>query len=155
MLGEQGRRLRDCGGDLALRRSDGVVAYQLAVAADDAAMGITEVVRGDDLLPSTPRQLLLFRLMGESPPSYAHLPLLHDARGARLAKRHKSLELAALRSAGIAPATITGFLAFLAGWLDKPEAAGPGDLLPHFSWKRLRGRFLQLPEDPLAVLERM
>jgi glutamyl-tRNA synthetase len=155
VLGEQRRSLGDCGGDFALRRSDGVVAYQLAVAADDAAMNITEVVRGDDLLPSTPRQLLLFRLMGEIPPSYAHLPLLRDAQGERLAKRHKALELAALRSAGIAPEAITGFLAFLAGWLDKPEAAGPGDLLPHFSWERLRSRLPYLPEDPLAALGRI
>jgi glutamyl-tRNA synthetase len=155
VLGEQRRSLRDCGGDFALRRSDDVVAYQLAVAADDAAMGITEVVRGDDLLPSTPRQLLLFRLMGKNPPSYAHLPLLRDAQGQRLAKRHKALELASLRSAGIAPAAVTGFLAFLAGWLDKPEAAGPEELLPYFSWQRLQSRLPNLPEDPLAALGRI
>jgi glutamyl-tRNA synthetase len=152
VLGERTFHLRDCGGDFALRRSDGVVAYQLAVAADDAAMGITEVVRGEDLLLSTPRQMLLFRLMGLRPPSYAHVPLLRDAAGVRLAKRHKALELAAFRATGVAPAAITGFLAFLAGWLDRPEAAGPYELLPLFSWNALRRRPPCLPENIACAL---
>ena len=91
LLGEQSFTLEDCGGDFALRRSDGVVAYQLAVALDDALMGITQVVRGRDILTSTPRQLALLRLWGFEPPAYAHIPLLLDGQGERLAKRHQSL----------------------------------------------------------------
>lgn len=147
VLGERRFTLRDCGGDFALRRSDGVVAYQLAVVADDAAMGITEVVRGDDLLLSTPRQLLLFRLLGGRPPGYAHVPLLHDASGERLAKRHKSLTLAALREAGASPEAVVGYLGWLTGFLERPIPALPGELLPVFSLASLRGRRLRLPED--------
>lgn len=131
--------------DFALRRSDGVFAYQLAVAADDAAMHITEVVRGEDLLASTPRQLLLFALMGAKAPRYAHIPLLCDTAGERLAKRHKSLELGSLRAKGVPPDAITGFLAFMAGWLPKPEPASPADILPLFSLKALQGKELKLP----------
>ena len=80
--------LEACGGDFALRRSDGVIAYQLAVVVDDGLMGITQVVRGEDLLVSTPRQLALFDLLGYPRPAYMHLPLLCDPEGERLAKRH-------------------------------------------------------------------
>ncbi|MDL2267309.1 tRNA glutamyl-Q(34) synthetase GluQRS, partial [Desulfovibrio sp. OttesenSCG-928-G15] len=98
------------------------------------------------LLASTPRQLLLFALMGKKAPRYAHIPLLCDNGGERLAKRHKSLELCALRARGVPPAAITGFLAFMAGWLPKPEPARPADILPLFSLETLRGRELRLPQ---------
>ena len=150
VLGPQRFSLADCGGDFALRRSDGVVAYQLAVVADDAAMGITEVVRGDDLLLSTPRQILLFRLLGNEPPDYAHVPLLHDAAGERLAKRHKSLALASLRAAGAAPEAVVGYLGWLAGFLERPQPARPGEMSAAFSLESLRGRYLRLPEDAAA-----
>ena len=101
LLGEQSFTLEDCGGDFALRRSDGVVAYQLAVALDDALMGITQVVRGRDILTSTPRQLALLRLWGFEPPAYAHIPLLLDGQGERLAKRHQSLGVRELRRQGV------------------------------------------------------
>lgn len=153
--GAQCFSLQDCGGDFALRRSDGVFAYQLAVACDDADMGVTQVVRGDDLLLSTPRQLLLLALMGKSPPSYAHVPLVHDAQGERLAKRHKSLELAALREAGIAPAAVTGYLAHLAGWRERPEALEPRELIAGFSLAALGGRVLRLPENAPERLLRL
>lgn len=152
VLGPQRASPADRGGDFALRRSDGVVAYQLAVAADDAAMGVTEVVRGDDLLPSTPRQILLFRLMGVPPPSYAHLPLVHDASGERLAKRHASLQIAALREQGLRPEAVVGYLGWLAGWLDAPRAVGPAGLLSGFSLASLAGRRLRLPGDPLREM---
>lgn len=147
VLGEKRYTVHDCGGDFALRRSDGVVAYQLAVAADDAAMGVTEALRGEDLLLSTPRQILLFRLLGHAPPRYAHVPLLHDAQGERLAKRHKSLSLACLRDAGASPEGVVGYIAWLAGMLERPAPTRPGELLAAFSLARLRGRRLQLPED--------
>jgi len=140
------------GGDFALRRSDGVVSYQLAVAADDAAMRVTEVVRGDDLLLSTPRQILLFRLMGAAPPIYAHLPLLRDASGERLAKRHQGLEIAALRQKGLSSEAVIGYLGHLAGWQERAQPATACDLLAGFSLAPLRGRKLRLPPDPVQAI---
>lgn len=90
-------------GDFVVWRSDGVPAYQLAVVVDDAAMRITEVVRGADLLLSTARQLLLYRALGLTPPAFFHCPLLTDEHGQRLAKRHDALSLRALRAAGRRP----------------------------------------------------
>lgn len=151
VLGERRFSMGDCGGDFALRRSDGVYSYQLAVVTDDAAMGVTEVVRGEDLLLSTPRQLLLFQLQDRPAPRYAHIPLLLDAQGQRLAKRHKGLEVAALRATGLTSEQVVGYLGWLAGWqpgLAAPVPAKPHDLLESFSFNALRGRRLQLPEHP-------
>lgn len=99
-------------GDFVVWRSDDLPAYQLAVVADDAAMEITEVVRGADLLLSTARQLLLYRALGSEPPSFYHCPLLRDETGARLAKRHDALSLRALREQGRTPADIRASLQF-------------------------------------------
>ncbi len=94
-------------GDFVVWRRDGVPAYQLAVVADDLAMGITEVVRGEDLLFSTFRQLLLYRALGVEPPTFYHTPLLADpATGQRLAKRHAALSLRHLRESGADPAAL-------------------------------------------------
>lgn len=128
VLGPQCISLHRCGGDFALRRSDGVWAYQLAVVVDDMRMGVTEVVRGEDILLSTPRQLLLYRLLGAVPPAFAHIPLLHDSAGERLAKRHKSLSLAALRESGCPPEAIVGYLAHTAGLTPSPAPVSPADL---------------------------
>lgn len=98
------------GGDFVVRRADGVWAYQLAVVVDDAAMGITEVVRGDDLLPSTPRQLALFDALGRTAPHYLHVPLVMGADGRRLAKRHASAGLRSLREAGWSAGRLRGWL---------------------------------------------
>ena len=87
---------RDCG-DFILRRSDGVWAYQLAVVVDDALMGVTQVVRGADLLPSAPRQAWLHRTLGYEPPEFAHVPLLTASDGRRLAKRDRDLDVGVLR----------------------------------------------------------
>ena len=144
ILGAQSFTLTDCGGDFALRRSDGVWAYQLAVVADDMAMGVTQIVRGEDILLSTPRQLLLWRLFGGTAPDFAHIPLLHDAEGERLAKRHKSLSLAQLREAGCRPENIVGWLAQLAGLAPSAEPATPRALADRLRseggmpWERLR-----------------
>ena len=140
--------LADCGGDFALRRSDGVFAYQLAAAVDDAAMGITEVVRGEDLLPSTPRQILLLRLLGAALPRYAHVPLVRDAQGRRLAKRHKGLEVRALRASGLSPEAVIGRLAHLAGLRTTPAPLSLAGLVEDFSFASLRGR-APMAEDPL------
>jgi glutamyl-queuosine tRNA(Asp) synthetase len=93
-------------GDFVVWRPDGVPSYQLAVVVDDAAMQITEVVRGEDLLKSTARQLLLYRALGLTPPSFYHCPLMTDESGARLAKRHDSLSLRKLREQSVAPETL-------------------------------------------------
>lgn len=90
-------------GDFVVWRRDDAPAYELAVVVDDAAMGITEVVRGEDLLVSTARQLLLYRALGLSPPAFHHCPLLRDASGRRLAKRDAALSLRELRARGVAP----------------------------------------------------
>jgi glutamyl-tRNA synthetase len=151
VLGPQAFTMKDCGGDFALRRSDGVFAYQLAVTVDDAAMGVTEVVRGEDLLLSTPRQILLLRLLGASAPRYAHVPLLHDSEGERLAKRHKSLELKVLREAGIGPEAVIGYLGHLAGFLDTLRPITARELLPLFSFRKLAGKRLVVHEDAFPL----
>ncbi len=99
-------------GDFVVWRHDDVPAYQLAVAVDDAGMGITEVVRGADLLLSTARQLLIYRSLALTPPAFFHCPLMLDERGARLAKRHDALSLHALRLQGLTPENIRGLPAF-------------------------------------------
>lgn len=126
---------QDCG-DFILRRSDGVFAYQLAVVVDDAAMGITQVVRGSDLLSSTPRQLWLQERLNLPHPEYGHLPLLLAPDGRRLAKRDRDLELGRLQEKYTAP-ELVGRLAFAAGLTDRPEAISPRELLPLFSWEKL------------------
>jgi glutamyl-tRNA synthetase len=93
-------------GDFVVWRHDGVPAYQLSVVVDDAAMRITEVVRGADLLQSTARQLLLYRALGVAAPQFYHCPLMTDEKGARLAKRHDALSLRRLRAEGMSPAQL-------------------------------------------------
>lgn len=106
--------LRDCG-DFIIRRSDGVYAYQLAVTVDDGAMGITQVVRGRDLLFSTPRQLYLYQLLGLTPPEFYHVPLLLAPDGRRLSKREHDLDMGALR-ARFSPEALLGWLAAWRAW---------------------------------------
>jgi glutamyl-tRNA synthetase len=124
--------LRQVGGDFVAWKSAGTPAYQLAVVVDDAAQGVTEVVRGDDLIPSTPRQLLLYEALGLSPPRFAHVPLVVGPDGRRLAKRHGDTRLSALRAAGVRPEALVGLLAWSCGWLDRPQPITPRDLLPRF-----------------------
>ena len=126
---------RDCG-DFILRRSDGVYAYQLAVVVDDAAMGVTQVVRGSDLLSSTPRQLWLQDRLGLPHPEYGHLPLLLAPDGRRLAKRDRDLELGRLQEEFTA-SELVGRLAFAAGLTDRPDPMTPRELIPFFSWEKL------------------
>ena len=109
-LGEQRRVASEDFGDFLIWNRDGIPAYELAVVVDDVAMGITEVVRGADLLTSTARQLLLYRALQSSPPAFFHCPLITDEQGIRLAKRHASLTLRTLRELGRKPAEIFGGL---------------------------------------------
>lgn len=126
---------RDCG-DFILRRSDGVYAYQLAVVVDDAMMGVTQVVRGSDLLDSTPRQLWLQDKLGLPHPEYGHVPLLLSGDGRRLAKRDRDQELGQLQQKYSAP-EIVGRLAFGSGLLPEYQPITPTQLLPYFSWNKV------------------
>lgn len=123
-------------GDFIIRRKDGAWAYQLVVVIDDALMGVTEVVRGCDLLLSSPQQIWLARLLGFEPPQFIHLPLLCNQQGQRLSKRDQSLDMASLRERYTAD-EIIGRLAWHAGLLAKPEPMSPQDLLPLFDWKQI------------------
>ena len=134
----------DCG-DFLLRRSDGLFAYQLAVVVDDAAMGVTEVVRGADLLSSTPRQLLLYELLGWEAPEFYHFPLLLSPDGRRLSKRDGDLGLGALRER-YTPEEIIGKLAYLAGQNPGGGPRTPEALAEDFHWDAVPRRDIPLPE---------
>lgn len=136
----------DCG-DFLLRRSDGLFAYQLAVVADDAAMGITEVVRGADLLSSTPRQLYLYHLLGLTPPSFIHFPLLLSPEGRRLSKRDAA---AGLDSLDLPPEEVLGRLAYLAGFHPSAAPRTAEALLADFSWERVPRRDIRIPAGLFA-----
>ena len=130
--------LRDCG-DFILRRSDGVYAYQLAVVVDDAWMGVTQVVRGSDLLSSTPRQRYLLELLGCPAPEYGHVSLLLAPDGRRLAKRDRDQELGALQQRFTAR-ELVGRLAHLAGLIPEAAPVSPEELVPLFAWEKLPRR---------------
>lgn len=132
IAGHQSFNLAEECGDFILRRADGAWAYQLAVVVDDAAMGVTEVMRGNDLLLSAAQQIWLYRRLGLTPPRFAHLPLICNASGQRLSKRDASLSMESLRRS-FTPAALTGHLAHLAGLLPTPEPISPHDLLPLFT----------------------
>lgn len=124
-------------GDFILRRADGAWAYQLAVVVDDALMGVTEVVRGSDLLLSAAQQIYLYRLLGLEPPRFAHVPLLCNAEGRRLSKRDGSLSMEHLRATLTAP-QIIGRLAALLGLLPEPAEITAAELIPDFSWQKIK-----------------
>jgi glutamyl-tRNA synthetase len=135
------------GGDFVVARSDGTFSYQLAVVVDDLAMGITEVVRGDDLRSSVPRQIALAEALGGTPPAWLHVPLVLANDGQRLGKRHGSTALAALRDAGHTPAAIIGRLAETLGLAAPGEYLSPRALLPRFDLALLPREPARLPED--------
>ena len=127
---------RDCG-DFLIRRSDGVYAYQLAVVTDDAQAGVTQVVRGSDLLSSTPRQIWLQRQLGFPEPGYYHVPLLVAPDGRRLSKREKDLDMGALRNR-YTPEQLLGMLAHACGLLSHSESVRAGELAGEFSWQMVQ-----------------
>ena len=126
----------DCG-DLVVRRADGIYVYQLAVTVDDGEAGVTEVVRGADLLSSAPRQMYLQELFGFPHPEYAHVPMLLAADGRRLSKRDGDMDLGALR-ARMTPELLLGTLAAAGGLIDRRESVSARELAKEFSWDRLR-----------------
>lgn len=132
-------------GDFILRRSDGAFAYQLAVVIDDAMMGVTQVVRGSDLIFSTPRQIWLHRLLGYEPPQFCHVPLLLAPDGRRLSKRERDLDMGALREKYSAE-EIIGKLAWLTGVIDRPEAVSARELAQEFAWDKVKKTDIFVPD---------
>jgi glutamyl-tRNA synthetase len=131
--------------DVVLRRNDGVPAYNLAVVVDDAAQGVTEVVRGDDLLSSTARQIHLQELLGHDRPTYVHVPLVVDADGERLAKRRGvPVTLADLAANGVGSRRVVAWIAASLGAVDVDETTALGDLLGWFGTS-------EIPRDPCPV----
>lgn len=125
VLGPQSIDPSRLGGDFVVGRSTGAPAYQLAVVVDDAAMGVNQVVRGNDLVSSTPRQLLLYQALGLEPPRFGHVSLVHGPDGRRLAKRDASIKLESLRREGLDPRRIIAWIARTRGWSDAPAALSP------------------------------
>jgi len=123
--------------DFVVRRGDGVPAYNLAVVVDDAAQGIGQVVRGADLVDSTPRQLFLARLLELVPPAYAHVPLVLGPDGERLAKRHGAVTLSDRLAQGESAASVRSWLAASVGLAEIGEAVGPETLVERFDPRAL------------------
>ncbi|MCW5830707.1 MAG: tRNA glutamyl-Q(34) synthetase GluQRS [Deltaproteobacteria bacterium] len=137
-------------GDFIVFRKDGVASYQLAVVADDRAMGVTCVVRGADLLDSTARQVLLYEALGWTPPGFLHVPLVTGLGGRKFAKRERDITLPELLHHGWTVEKILGYLAHSLGLLDRPEPVTPAGLLPHYRRDRLSDAPWEV--DPGALL---
>ena len=149
-----GEQVEDVGctvGDFVLRRRDGIWAYQLAVVVDDGRQGVTEVVRGADLLSSTARQILLQRALDLPTPEYAHGPVLVDSDATKLSKRHGSLSIRSLRERSVPPARIVAALARAMGIYDGSEDVRPVDLLESFDLDHLRKGCIVVSDDWLAA----
>jgi glutamyl-tRNA synthetase len=123
-------------------------AYQLAVVVDDAAMGITEVVRGDDLVPSTPRQLFLYQLFGWTPPRFYHVPLVVGRDGRRLAKRHGDTRVSTFHEQGVAAESMLGWLAASCGWIPPNQKITARELIPLFRWETIPRQAITLTDPP-------
>ncbi len=134
-------------GDFVIRRADGIYVYQLAVTVDDGEAGVTEVVRGMDLLSSAPRQMYLQSLFGFPHPTYGHVPMLLAPDGRRLSKRDKDLDLGYLRQQ-LAPEALLGALAYSAGLIDQKESISAQELAREFSWQKLRKEDIILTDLP-------
>ena len=136
-------------GDFVVRRADGIYVYQLAVTVDDGEAGVTEVVRGMDLLGSAPRQMYLQELFGFGHPEYGHVPMLLSADGRRLSKRDRDLDMGALRQ-NCTPEQVIGLLAHAAGLIPNRESISAKELASVFSWKNLQKEAIYI--DPSHLL---
>ena len=136
--------LTDCG-DFVVRRADGVYVYQLAVTVDDGESGVTEVVRGWDLLGSAPRQMYLQELFGFRHPEYAHIPMLMAPEGRRLSKRDQDLDMGALRNR-LKPEQLIGVLAHAAGLTETAAPISAKELATVFDWSKIKGREIVVTE---------
>lgn len=132
--------------DFIIRRADGVFAYQFAVSYDDAVMGVTRVVRANDLLDSTPKQIWLIKQMGYKPPVYCHAPLLVTSDGRKMSKRNGDLCMEELRKTH-SPDQLCGKLAYIAGLIDRADAISPQELIPYFSWDKVPVNKIVLPDN--------
>jgi len=132
------------GGDFMVGRAGLGPSYQLAVVVDDALMGVNQVIRGDDLVPSTPRQILLYKALGWPAPRFGHVPLAVTPEGRRLAKRDGSIKLAALREQGVDPRHLVGLLVRSCGWSETIVPSWPSDWIAHFDP-------VALPRSPWVV----
>jgi glutamyl-tRNA synthetase len=132
------------GGDFVAWKNNDTPAYQLAVVVDDADMGITEVIRGDDLIPSTPRQIQLYQALGLKLPRFYHIPLVIGSDGRRLAKRHGDARLATYREQGLPPAALLGLLAFSLGMQNHCEPIALHSLLEKFQIE-------SIPKSPFVI----
>ncbi|MBR6826063.1 MAG: tRNA glutamyl-Q(34) synthetase GluQRS [Oscillospiraceae bacterium] len=139
------QRLDQCCGDFILRRSDGVYAYQLAVVCDDGLGGVTQVVRGRDLLDSTPRQIWLYEQFGFPVPEFYHVPLLVAPDGRRLSKRERDLDLGHLQQ-HFSSQELLGILAYSAGLIPECTAMSPKELIPVFSWDKIKAKDISILE---------
>ena len=137
----------DCG-DMVVRRADGIYVYQLAVTVDDGEAGVTEVVRGMDLLSSAPRQMYLQDLFGFPHPEYGHVPMLLAPDGRRLSKRDRDLDLGELRKR-VSPEKLIGTLAYAGGLIDRNTAISAGELAKEFTWDKLKGDSISLDASSL------
>lgn len=143
-------------GDSVVRRADGLFSYQLVVVVDDLAMGVDDIVRGRDLLRSNALQIWIRQaLTGSTDYSYAHLPLIDNASGQRLAKREKSLDMGILRKHGVAPERVIGYCAWLLGLQGDPHSTHPQPMsaqeaLTEFSWAKVRADTADRSLDPQA-----
>ena len=135
-------------GDMVMRRADGVYVYQLAVTVDDGEAGVTEVVRGMDLLSSAPRQMYLQGLFGFKHPEYGHVPMLLAPDGRRLSKRDKDLDLGELRK-HVTPEALVGTLAFASGLIDRNCPISAKELAGEFTWDKLKGDSIYLNAEQL------
>jgi glutamyl-tRNA synthetase len=133
--------------DVVLRRNDGVPAYNLAVVVDDAAQDVAEVVRGDDLLSSTPRQIALQRLLDLPTPRYRHVPLVLGGDGVRLAKRHGAVTLTELETLGVTPAAVLSLLAGSLDLAEPEELVSASSLIDRFDLDELPRQPWYLPEN--------
>lgn len=149
LMGELAQDVATEIGDFALRRGDGAWAYQLAVVVDDAAMNITDVLRGEDLRPSTPRQVWLQRALGLPTPRWAHVPLVHGPDGEKLSKRHGAPDMATLREKGADPMRVVAELARSCGLVRDAERVHPRELVADFDLAALRGGTHALALDRL------
>ncbi len=138
----------DCG-DMVVRRADGIYVYQLAVTVDDGEAGVTEVVRGSDLLSSAPRQMYLQELFGFPHPEYAHVPMLLSPDGRRLSKRDRDMDLGQLRET-TTPEALLGALAYACGLLDRNEPASAKELASIFAWEKIKKADICLPPEAVG-----
>jgi len=139
-------------GDFPLTRFDGTPAYQLACVVDDHAMDIDLVVRGDDLLSSTPRQILVYRALGLEPPRFAHIPLVIGSDGKRLAKRHGESRIAQFRAAGVSAEKVVGWAAWRSGQIDSLRKVSAREISGQFNLAKVPRERIVLGEQDLAWL---